>query len=125
MSTREQITSLREAIVTTINNAPPVLVRLEEVTETLISFYRELAQLTSAEKQGRVEAFFNSQETSLGAREKEGEYRNLNTTSEILITKGEIAAYEAERDFLVIYLGELRGAKDAGPDSHNGKGPPG
>ncbi len=84
------------------------LQRLESLTTELADSHRELAQILAAEKECKVRTWVESQETTLGARERQGDSMALGLTVDAIRLKGEIAALEAERTYLLIIIEHIR-----------------
>lgn len=80
------------------------LTQLEQVSKDLAACHRELAQVLMAEKEGRVRTFMASNEGAVNARDRQADINVLDLSVDILKLKGEIAALEAERAFLVILI---------------------
>lgn len=79
--------------------------RLQEVTEELIGLHRRLALLLESEVRGKAKSYMESQEPSVSGKEREGSVLMAGTTADIILLKGEIAAYTEERDYLRILVG--------------------
>jgi len=80
--------------------------RLQEVTKELIGLHRRLALLLQAEVKGKAQAYMESTEPSVSGREREGTVTMSGISADVLILKGEIAAYTEERDFLRMVIGK-------------------
>lgn len=78
--------------------------RLLEVTIQLARKHVELADLTAAEKEGKVTGHFRAEEKSVSARDREAEFQVLNLTTDIIRLKGHIAALEVEHRTLLAWL---------------------
>lgn len=83
----------------------PLLGRLRYVTLELASLHRELASLLSKEKEQRLQTWMASDSDTKYVREFEADWNVIETTKDILQVKGEIAAYLAEKEFLVLLVG--------------------
>lgn len=66
----------------------------------LMQSRRELADLLAAEHEGKVEAWARSEATAINQRDREAAHVITPLTIEIIQLKGEVAAFEEERDFL-------------------------
>lgn len=95
--TRDHIAAFRDIVELELS---PQLKRLAKVTEELISLNRRLALLVEAETRGKIEAYFNAEESTVAGRDRYAAVTQLDNTSEIIRLKGAIAAYEVERDYL-------------------------
>lgn len=78
--------------------------RLEELTTSLRLAYRDLGTLQAAEVQNRADAWRASQDTTVNGRQNFSVHMTAETSAEVLQLKGDIAALEAERTFLVFVL---------------------
>lgn len=87
------------------------LAQLELATKELAACHRELAQVLMAEREGRVRSYLQSDETSVSGRDRQADVNVLDLTLDMLKIKGEIAALEADRDYLgmVIQFGGHNG----------------
>ena len=85
--------------------------RLSDLSLTLQGHHVALAGLLQKQTETKLEAWFNSQGDTLGAREKEADYSALPFSKEIIRIKGEIASLLAERDELRLLVStyNLRG----------------
>lgn len=80
---------------------PAALERLEAVSSELQILHRELATTLAAEKSAKVHAWAESNEPTLGARERIADFNALDLTLDVITLRGEIAANEAERGYLI------------------------
>lgn len=79
-----------------------ITLRLGDIATELGQLTREMYMLIGHEKTAKLTAWVSSDDRSTTGREKWADYQALNTSVEILNIKGEIAALEAERDFLCL-----------------------
>lgn len=80
------------------------LQQLEQVTKELAACHRELAQVLMAEKEGRVRTFMASDAAAVNARDRQADINVVDLSVDAIKLKGEIAALEAERTYLVIVI---------------------
>lgn len=79
----------------------PIFTRYAAVVAELQSVHRDLALALVAELQARTHGWVNSPETSATGRERDASAQAASFTAEVLNVKGEVAALECERDFLL------------------------
>jgi len=80
------------------------LMRLQEVSVNLRHLHREYTQCLIAEKQHKATVYLESQARSHGEKEGQASAYSVSLTTETLLLKGEIAAAEEERDFLMFCI---------------------
>lgn len=78
--------------------------RYRIISEELSQLHRELAQLVAAEVDGRIQAYLNSEETSVQARDREASAFVVGHTVEVIRLKGEVSALEEEKSYLLYIL---------------------
>lgn len=76
-----------------------VLERLGELAVSLASAYRELSELEAAENQAKASAWIGTQGT-LGERDGVARFNALDLTTDVIKLKGDIRAWQEERDHL-------------------------
>ncbi len=86
------------------------LTRLEEVSRNLRIFYREYAQIVTAERQQKADIYLNAAAPSHGERQGIATAQTASLTSEALLLKGEIDALEEERSHLRFLIEQDGGA---------------
>jgi len=74
------------------------------ITEKLMELYSELGQSENAELDQRVKSYAASMETSVSAKEKEGDIHTLDHKLDIINIKADIRIKEALRDLLLTAL---------------------
>lgn len=77
------------------------LARLSELSAELAQTHRELCDLLVAEHQAKTQAWFESQSQYIKERDRIAEFNALPLSLDVIKLKGEIAALEAERVFLI------------------------
>jgi hypothetical protein len=94
----------RLAFLKALTDLPSARNRLDEVCAELISAHRQLAQLLQAEHEGRVRTRFQSQQSTLGGKDNDAAFQTLDLARDIILLKGDIAAYTEERDQLRYFI---------------------
>lgn len=74
---------------------------LTATTRELAAKTRELGELVAAEKEGRVNGYFRSDESSVSAREKDADFQVLDLSTDIIRLKSDIAALDVEWKYLM------------------------
>lgn len=74
------------------------------LTEELASLHRELAQILMAEKEGRVQSYIASDETSIQGRDRVADFQVAPLSIDALKIKGEIAALNEEKHVLSLLI---------------------
>lgn len=74
--------------------------RMEDISVELRGLYIEEAQMHSAERQAKVQAWAGSQATSVNQRDREADSYAIQHTSDLLEMRGGIKALEEERDHI-------------------------
>lgn len=82
----------------------PIFARYVAVVAELQSLYRDLAMAQIAELNARSQAWMNSPESSATGRERDASAQAATFVSEVIHVKGEVAALECERDFLLLCI---------------------
>lgn len=80
------------------------LSNLETTTTELASSHRELAQLLAAEKEGKIRSWVASEDTSVTSRDRWADHMVMDLTLDIIKLKGEIAALEATKTYLMVAI---------------------
>lgn len=78
----------------------------------LAGFHRELSQVLLAEKQAKAQAWMGSDETSIQGRDRAADHFALALSCDVIKLKGDIAACQEERDFLLLLI-DLKRSSDA------------
>lgn len=80
------------------------LALLRATTDELKAVRLELAELLVAERQGRIEAYHDSDEKSSTARDRYADYVVLDLSNEITKLRAQVNALCDERDLLIAWL---------------------
>jgi len=81
-----------------------VLSELEQVCDDLSQAHRELAEVEAAAAQARVNAWENSQESTVTGRGRDADILALPLTVDAIKLKGEIAALRERKHYLTVAL---------------------
>lgn len=76
------------------------LAKLSDISSSLATSHRELADLLSAEHNAKTRAWFEATSQYISERDRIADLNALDLSLDIIKLKGEIAALEAERSFL-------------------------
>lgn len=96
--------SARDHIEDFLAGASDPLGRLKDITRELIGLHYRLALLLEAETLGKAKVYMESEDRTVSGREREASVTAAPTTGDIILLKGEIAAYVEERDYLRLVI---------------------
>lgn len=78
--------------------------RLADLVGELKALHGELAETVMAERRGRVEAHFTSEETSVQGRDREADAMVIDLSCDVIRLKADIAALTTEYTFLLDWM---------------------